>query len=224
MKRSFVGFLAGAATASTLMVGAASANTLNFTSWNGYSSVNITATTEGHTGNTLSGAFKATDATGNWGTFIAWCLDLGGVLASNSVYSATDNPFSNSDGVSLPARDRIDDFFQDIDVIAESNASTSRSSAVQIALWEILYDDDYDLGTGVFQTTGGSTSIAQGLLDVAKQDNGSARTWKVTYLEAENGDRQNLVTISPVPLPAAGFLLLGGLGGLTLLRKRRKSG
>ena len=205
------------------MVGAASANTLNFTSWNGYSSVNITATPEGNTGNTLSGAFKATDATGNWGTFIAWCLDLGGVLASNSVYSATDDPFSNSDGVSLPARDRIDDFFQDIDVIAESNASTSRSSAVQIALWEILYDHDYNLGTGVFQTTGGSTSIAQGLLDFAK-NNDLARTMKVTYLEAENGARQNLVTISPVPLPAAGFLLLGGLGGLTLLRKRRKSG
>lgn len=223
MKRSFVGFLAGAATASTVMVGAASANTLNFTSWNGYSSVNITATPEGNTGNTLSGAFKATDATGNWGTFIAWCLDLGGVLASNSVYSATDDPFSNSNGVSLPARDRIDDFFQDIDVIAESNASTSRSSAVQIALWEILYDDDYNLGTGVFQTTGGSTSIAQGLLDFAK-NNDLARTMKVTYLEAENGARQNLVTISPVPLPAAGFLLLGGLGGLTLLRKRRKSG
>ena len=223
MKRSFVGFLAGAATASTVMVGAASANTLNFTSWNGYSSVNITDTPEGNTGHTLSGAFKATDAIGNWGTFIAWCLDLGGVLASNSDYSATDDPFSNSDGVSLPARDRIDDFFQDIDVIAESNASTSQSSAVQIALWEILYDDDYNLSTGVFQTTGGSTSIAQGLLDFAK-DNDLARTMKVTYLEAENGARQNLVTISPVPLPAAGFLLLGGLGGLTLLRKRRKSG
>lgn len=223
MKRSFVGFLAGAATASTLMVGAASANTLDFTSWNGYSSVDITATPEGSTGNTLSGAFEATDTNGTWGTFIAWCLDLEGVLASNSVYSATDDPFSNSDGVSTEARDRIDDFFQDIDVIAQSNATTSQSSAVQIALWEILYDDDYNLGTGVFRTTGGSTSIAQELLDFAK-DNDLARTMKVTYLEAENGARQNLVTISPVPLPAAGFLLLGGLGGLTLLRKRRKPG
>ncbi|NBB81734.1 MAG: VPLPA-CTERM sorting domain-containing protein [Verrucomicrobia bacterium] len=205
------------------MVGSASANTLDFTSWNGYRGVNITATPEGSTGNTLSGAFEATDTTGTWGTFIAWCLDLEGVLASNSVYSATDDPFSNSNGVSTEARDRIDDFFKDIDVIAQSNANTSQSSAVQIALWEILYDDDYNLGTGVFQTTGGSTSNAQGLLDFAK-DNDLARTMKVTYLEAENGARQNLVTISPVPLPAAGFLLLGGLGGLTLLRTRRKSG
>ena len=30
-------------------------------------------------------------------------------------------------------------------------------------------------------------------------------------------------TLTPVPVPAAGFLLLGGLGGLAMLRRRRKS-
>jgi hypothetical protein len=35
------------------------------------------------------------------------------------------------------------------------------------------------------------------------------------------GDSDSFVNVSPVPLPAAGFLLIGALGGLAALRRRR---
>lgn len=43
-----------------------------------------------------------------------------------------------------------------------------------------------------------------------------------SYSSASNGGNIDY-RISPVPLPAAGFLLLGALGGLGVLRRRRKA-
>jgi hypothetical protein len=47
--------------------------------------------------------------------------------------------------------------------------------------------------------------------------------YQVAYLESTgNPASQNLVTVSPVPLPAAGLLMLAGLGGLASTRKLRR--
>ena len=54
----------------------------------------------------------------------------------------------------------------------------------------------------------------------------NGRQFDLTFLEGElNGDvhSQNLVTASPVPLPATALLLVGALGGLGALRRKRRA-
>lgn len=48
-----------------------------------------------------------------------------------------------------------------------------------------------------------------------------------TFISQEGGNNQRQIvasfTVSPIPLPAAGWLLLGGLGGLAALRRKKKA-
>ena len=57
---------------------------------------------------------------------------------------------------------------------------------------------------------------------------GPTQSYKLTFLESndQRGNSQysqNLVTASPVPLPAAGFLLIGALGGLAAVGRRKRA-
>jgi hypothetical protein len=53
------------------------------------------------------------------------------------------------------------------------------------------------------------------------------KAYRLTFLEGNPGDgwtkHQNLVTVSPAPIPVAGILLLITLGGLGLAGRRRKA-
>ena len=49
----------------------------------------------------------------------------------------------------------------------------------------------------------------------------SERKYNVIYLESK-GTAQDLLTVVPVPVPAAGLLLLGSLGAIGAMAKRRR--
>ncbi len=181
--------------------------------------------------NVSAGGFDMNDTTGGQGSsFIAWCLDLGAFLGTSGShdYMHTSNPFQNG-GVNLMEAGiaRIQALFNANYGNPDVTSDRDTSAGFQLALWELVYDTDYDIETGAFQASASDAveNIAGEFLTAAQTYIGGDR-WRLTFLESQGqgaARKQNLVTVSPVPLPASGIMLIAAVGGLVAARKRRKS-
>ena len=99
------------------------------------------------------------------------------------------------------------------------------AAAFQIAAWEIANEGGggLNLSSGAFRLSAagsGTQALAQGWLDLIANGTGK-KTSQVMILQAPG--TQDLLTDLPaeVPVPAAGVLLVGALGGLAAVRRRR---
>jgi hypothetical protein len=174
--------------------------------------------------------FNMSDSTGGLGNFIAWCLDVGSFLSTSSSnaapYSVTSTPFSNSYGLSTAEQGRVQSLF-DANYHSIDITSGNQAAGFQLALWDALYDGDGDVSAGTFRATASTAIVnfANNFFGAATSYSGG-KQFNLTFLESEgtssNGKYQNLVTVSPVPIPAAGALLLLALGGLGLVGRRLK--
>jgi hypothetical protein len=172
--------------------------------------------------------FNMTDVTSTGsvlGSFVAWCLDIEHRLAAKwqpKSYTITSTPFTNSYGLSTDERARVqsvfDANFKEVDVADKFDAA-----GFQVALWNALYDTDWkaELGTFAIDSSTGVINSANAYLQAASVYNG-ARVWNLTFLQSNTGN-QNLVTATPVPVPAAAGLMLLALGGLAAVGRRRKT-
>ncbi|MCK8483473.1 VPLPA-CTERM sorting domain-containing protein [Aliiroseovarius sp. S2029] len=177
--------------------------------------------------------FNLTDTSGDMGSFVGWCLDIAHYLmstGSSQNYTPTNDPFSNSFGLSNVARDRVQSVF-DANYASLDASNGDQAAAFQMALWEAAYEDDntaLSVSNGLFQASStGSTTLANQFLLAATNYTG-AGLWNLSFLQVD-GDAnrgrytgQNLVTVSPVPVPAAGLLLITGLFGMGALTRRRR--
>ncbi len=161
------------------------------------------------------------------GSFVAWCLDVASSLSTSSTaakpYETRSAIFSNSYSLA-GATARLQSMF-DANYATLTLTDGNQVAGFQLALWDAVYDGDGSLATGDFRATASAdiTGLANGYMAAAAAWNGGRR-FDMTFLQStETGahKRQNLVTVAPVPVPAAGGLLLLALGGLAALRRRR---
>ena len=234
MKRAF--FAAVLVMASSVGANAASLNLIYDSASPGTSDVNasITAVPFGSApggpampGDVYAGGFNMTDLSGSLGDFVAWCLDLEHFLYAQSEYEITNTPFANS-YMDAEGKGRVQAVF-DANYGSVDATQNVSGAAFQLALWEAIYDEDYDLGNGGFTASGlgadaaSITAQANLFLEAAQNFSGPSR-WKLTFLQSlsEEAQSQNLVTVSPVPVPAAALFILTGLAGLGAVRRRRR--
>ena len=168
-----------------------------------------------------AGLFRLED-TGTGQSVLAWCIDLLNTLAlpathSTTAVSATAAQLTNIDKLFTSAYNMVTD--------------ADTAAGFQIALWEIMSDtgsaEGLDLSNGEFETTGSGThyTLAAGYLSGLE----AQATGGYTLTTYFNATSQNLVegTIAPpaavVPVPAAGLLLLSGIAGFGMMRRRKKA-
>jgi hypothetical protein len=218
--------LASAAFVTVVSTSGASALSLKFDGWeNGYKTVNVTAPTH----NGAAGAFKMKDVN-TLDKFTVFCLDLLALIRSNTAYGykTTTTPFSNSvDLVANGGLSRIQSIFDS--GYAAALTSSTASAGFQVALWNAVYDTDWSVSNnaGAFfqsDTASGVQAEANAVLLAAENYSGRKK-WNLTFFESTqtNPRSQNLVTAAPapVPLPAAGLMLITALGGLFVGRRRK---
>jgi hypothetical protein len=102
----------------------------------------------------------------------------------------------------------------------DKTLSAVESAALQVAIWEVLYDTaSPNLTSGQFRLTSGGLvqTIAQGYLDDLMANNGKATA---LFFLAVDG-KQSFITM--VPEPASLFLFGSGLLSLGVMAKRRRA-
>lgn len=164
--------------------------------------------------------------------FLAWCLDIGSYLGTSGAieYEITNSPFSNSYGLNSTESQRVQAVF-DANYGTLDTAVGIEAAGFQVALWNALYDGDADAGSGDFKI---SSSYAEGANIITQANtyisNANAYTegkaFNLAFFESTgtgSDKKQNLVTATPVPLPAAGWLMFAGIGGLVALRRRKRA-
>lgn len=158
------------------------------------------------------------------GNFVAWCMEVTTVLASQAQYvqSETFDAGGNVTRMSAERETLISRLFTGY--IGQTTTAIG-AAAFQLAIWEII-EEDLDFDLLAFDLRGGrfAASATDEVLTLSNDWlaglSGFGANYRINYLLS--GESQDLITVSPIPLPAS-FLFLGaGVGALAFVRRRRK--
>lgn len=199
--------------------------------------------------NTSAGSFhlkkREAGTTDAYEDFIAFCVEV-----TQSITTSTGSAVTYTENNSLFSNDRRGLMATLLGTAFDPAGDAQHHAATQLAIWKLGYGDistsagdAFDITANSFENMPGSTflgfqsgltntfednsagvfALAQGWL--SKLDGAGLDDWtllsanRVTFLE--NSGSQNLVTYTaPVPVPAAGLLLVGALGGLGFMRRK----
>lgn len=168
----------------------------------------------GHDGTVRAGPFRLMGDDG-YGDFLAFCIDLNNYMSSGNTYKISSSSVYGAG---------VDDYIDRLFTSAYAGLDTAiEGAAFQVALWEIITDGGvaYDLAGGLFTASNNFDVIGQANTYLAGLASAATGGYKLGFLSSSVS--QDLVTVSPVPLPAAAGMLGLGLAGLFGFGRRKKA-
>lgn len=158
----------------------------------------------------------------NGGSFFdGYCTDFGYTNNLPVAYAATP-----TSALTLSNGARVAKLYN---TFASTVSSADAGAALQLAIWDVIYDNGDGAASGNFKVTGGLTAGISSYLTSFLSDPLSGASTDVTYYAADNhGPNNNLYqgiigpgAGQPVPEPASMAVL--GLGALFLRRRNKKA-
>lgn len=166
-------------------------------------------------------------------TFVAWCIDITRRLHRRG----TAREYARQEVLGDAARGRLQRLFDTAYAPDDVFASNINTAAFQVAIWDAIYDDDWDAGGAdvskddYFRVIDSRTqnysevlSKANAYLALAEDlSNPAPQRWTLTEFDGRGSGTQSLVTVAATPLPGGVVLLLSGFGAAAAMRRRRKA-